>query len=45
MVEDLGHRGDQQEALLDVCLGHRLDGLARGQLQGVRVLASQIPEH
>ena len=45
MVEDLGHRGDQQEALLDVGLGHRLDGLARGQLQGVRVLASQVPEH
>ena len=28
---------------LDIVLN--LDGLARGQLQGVRVLASQVPEH
>ena len=34
-----------QEALLDVGLGHRLEELARGQLQGVGVLASQVPEH
>ena len=45
LVEDLGHSGDQQEALLGVGLGHRLEGLARGQLQGAGVLASQVPEH